>query len=83
MMRAGSKPRSALRAARTAPVVEKLLAAGASADAGLAGDHGAIDAVLTKPLTASTLYNAVIEARRKRASAATGAAAGSEISAVA
>ena len=51
------------------------LNAGASADAGLAGDHGAIDAVLTKPLTASTLYNAVIEARRKRASAATGAAA--------
>ena len=51
------------------------LNAGASADAGLAGDHGAIDAVLTKPLTASTLYNAVIEARRKRASAASGAAA--------
>ena len=35
--------------------------------------HGAIDAVLTKPLTASTLYNAVIEARRKRASMRVGA----------
>ena len=49
------------------------LNAGASFDAAQAGDHGAIDAVLTKPLTASTLYNAVIEARRKRASAGAGA----------
>ena len=36
--------------------------------------QGAVDAVLTKPLTASTLYNAVIEARRKRASLQVGAA---------
>ncbi|WP_426113460.1 ATP-binding protein [Massilia sp. PWRC2] len=39
------------------------------------GGHGAIDAVLTKPLTASTLYQAVIEARRQRASIEVGALA--------
>ena len=43
-------------------------------DSGLPLAQGAIDAVLTKPLTASTLYNAVIEARRKRASQQPGAA---------
>ncbi|MDB5959117.1 MAG: hypothetical protein JWP59_411 [Massilia sp.] len=37
------------------------------------GGHDAIDAVLTKPVTASTLYNAVIEARGKRASVRVGA----------
>jgi PAS domain S-box-containing protein len=42
-------------------------ALGASAE-GAAANGGTVDAVLTKPLTASTLYNAVIEARRKRAS---------------
>jgi CheY-like chemotaxis protein len=45
-------------------------------DAGAAAAQGAIDAVLTKPLTASTLYNAVIEARRKRASMQVGAGSG-------
>jgi PAS domain S-box-containing protein len=39
------------------------------------GCHNAVDAVLTKPLTASTLYNAVIEARRRRASVHSGAPA--------
>jgi CheY-like chemotaxis protein len=49
---------------------------GGAAPAGGQPLPGAIDAVLTKPLTASTLYNAVIEARRKRASLKVGARAG-------